>query len=142
MASSTRGLTDDTRRSDGRSIGDLVGAATSELSLLVRKEVELAKLEMKEQGARAADSAKYLGIAAFCGYLTAVLLSVAAAWGLAEAVPAGVAFLIVAVILGVVAGVAFLAGRERIRKLHPVPEATVETLKEDVQWLKSRKSSN
>jgi hypothetical protein len=142
MESSTRALTGYHERSDERSIGALVGEATSELSLLVRKEVELAKLEMKEQGARAADSAKYLGIAAFCGYLAAVLLSFAAAWGLAEVMPASVAFLIVAVVLGVVAGVAFLAGRKRLHELHPIPEETVETLKEDVQWLKSRKSSN
>ena len=142
MATSTRGLTEYRGRSDERSIGDLVGEATSELSLLVRKEVELAKLEMKEQAARATDSAKFLGIAAFCGYLVAVLLAFAAAWGLAEVMPAGVAFLVVAVIFGMVGGAAFVAGRKRLREIHPVPEETVETLKEDVQWLKSRKSSN
>ena len=92
MASSTRGVTEYRGRSDERSIGDLVGEATNELSLLVRKEVELAKLEMKEQVARVTDSAKFLGIAAFGGYLAVVLLAFAVAWALAEVMPTGVAF--------------------------------------------------
>src|SRR5438067_1793750 len=114
-------------RSDDRSLGDLVGEATSELSLLVRKEVELAKLEMEEQLSRATDSAKFFGVGAFCGYLAAVLLSFAAAWGLAEVVPIGVGFLIVGVVYAAVAGIGFVVGRQRVGEFHPVPEETVET---------------
>jgi hypothetical protein len=125
---------------DERSIGDLVGEATSELSLLLRKEVELAKLELKQEAKDATESAKYLGVGAFCGYLAALLLSFAAAWALAEVVPIGVAFLIVAVLFGIAAAIALKVGRERLAHVHAVPEETVETLKEDVQWLTSRKN--
>ena len=143
MASSTRGVTEYRGRSDERSIGDLVGEATSELSLLVRKEVELAKLEMKEQVARVTDSAKFLGIAAFGGYLAVVLLAFAVAWALAEVMPTGCRV--------PDRGRHLRRGRGRrvpgwskevAWRSIPVPEETVETLKEDVQWLKSRKSSN
>ena len=79
---------------DDRSVGDLVGEAASEVTLLFRKEVELAKLEVQDQLSRATDSAKYLGTAALCGYFAVMLLSFAAAWGLAEVMPTGFAFLI------------------------------------------------
>ena len=72
---------------DDRSIGDLVGEATGELSLLLRKEVELAKLELKQEAKDAVDSAKFLGIGAFCGYMAVLLVSFAAAWALAEVMP-------------------------------------------------------
>lgn len=129
-------------REDDRSLGTLVGEAADELSGLVRKEVELAKLELKEELTVATASSKYFGIGAFCGYLAAVLLSFAAAWGLAEVMAAGWAFLIVGVVYAVIAAVAFLTGRQRMREFHPVPEETVETLKEDVQWLKARKNNS
>jgi hypothetical protein len=125
---------------DDRSIGDLVGEATSELSLLLRKEVELAKLEVKQEIRDGAESAKWLGIGAFCGYLAVLLLAFAASWALAEVMPAALGFLIVAVVLGIAAAITLKTGRERLERVDPVPENTVETLKEDVQWLKARKN--
>jgi len=70
------------------------------------------------------------------------LLSFAAAWGLAEVMPAGLAFAIVGVLFAAIAGITFMTGRERVKQMHPVPDDTVETLKEDVQWLKARKTSS
>src|SRR5438046_2412176 len=83
-----------------RSIGSLVGEATREVGALVRKEVELGKLEMKEEMTAATDTAKYFGVCALCAYLAVILLSFAAAWGLAEVMPAGVAFLIIGLVYG------------------------------------------
>ena len=127
---------------DDRSIGDLVGEATGELSLLLRKEVELAKLELKQEAKDAADSAKFLGIGAFCGYMAVLLVSFAAAWALAEVMPIGLAFLIIGLVYGVAAAIALKRGRERLNEVDPIPEKTVETLKEDVEWLKARKNGN
>jgi len=125
-----------------RSIGSLVGEATSEAGALFRKEVELAKLELKEEIAVATESAKFFGVAGLGGFLAVLLVSFAAAWGLAEVMPAGLAFLIVGVIYAAVAAVAFVAARKRTRELHPVPDETVQTLKEDVRWLKARKNNS
>jgi hypothetical protein len=124
-----------------RSVGTLVRDAAGEVSLLMRKEVELARLEVREEVVQAKATAARFGVTAFCGYLAAVLLSFAAAWGLSEVVPIGVAFAIVGVFYAVVGGVAFLAARRRMRRLNP-PEETVRTLKEDVEWLKSRRNGN
>jgi len=126
---------------EDRSVGSLVRDAASEVSLLLRKEVELARLEVREEVVHAKASAARFGVTAFCGYLAAVLLSLAAAWGLAEVVPVGVAFAIVGVFYALVAGLAFLAARRRMARVNP-PEETVRTLKEDVEWLKSRRNGN
>jgi len=67
-----------------------------------------------------------------------VLLSFAAAWLLAELMPVGLAFLIVGVVYAAVALWAGLRARERARDIDPVPEQTVQTLKEDVRWVKAR----
>jgi Putative Actinobacterial Holin-X, holin superfamily III len=82
----------------------------------------------------------FLAGAGIAGYLTVVLLSFAAAWGLAEAVPIGVAFLIVGIVWGVVGAVLFAAGRARMRDLDMKPEQTIETMQENVQWAKQQKS--
>ena len=123
-----------------RSLGELFSEMTSELSQLVRQEIELAKTETKEELSRMTDAGKIFGAGAVLGYLAVVLLAFAAAWGLAAVLPTGIAFLIVGAVLGIGAALAFLAGRKRLEHFHPVPQETVETLKEDVEWAKTRKS--
>jgi len=68
------------------------------------------------------------------------MLSFAAAWGLSEIVPEGVAFLIVGAAYGLVALALLALGRQRIKAVTPVPTQTVETLKEDVAWAKQQMS--
>jgi hypothetical protein len=123
-----------------RSLGELFSEMTSELGLLMRKELELAKAETREELNKAGTAAGAFGGAALAGYLALVLLSFAAAWGLAELMAAGWAFLIVGVVYGIVAAILFVQGRNRMKRVAPVPEQTMETLKEDVEWAKARKS--
>jgi hypothetical protein len=129
-----------TRVDDDRSIGQLLGDVTRELQALVRKELELARAEAKEEFQRAGAAGKRFGAAGLAGYLAVVMLAFAAAWALTALMPTGWAFFTVGVVLGLVATVTALQGRRKLQEIHPVPQETVETLKEDVQWLKSRKS--
>lgn len=117
-------------------LGELFGRLTSDLSTLMRQEVELAKTELKEEAAKAGKGAGLFGGAGIAGLFALVLLSFAAAWGLANVIPVGWAFLVVALVWGAVAAVMFVTGRDEIRKVRPVPDQTVETLKEDVRWAK------
>jgi Putative Actinobacterial Holin-X, holin superfamily III len=64
------------------------------------------------------------------------LLSFALAWALAEAIPTGLAFLAAGVLYLAVAGLLFVQGRKKLAEFRPVPEQTVQTLKEDVQVAK------
>jgi hypothetical protein len=119
-----------------RPLGELLSEVTSQLQALLRKEIELAKVETKEQINRGVQGAAAFGAAGVVGLLAAILLAFAAAWGLAEVVPTGFAFLIVGVVFLAVAGVLALQGKKKLASFNPVPERTVQTVKEDVEVAK------
>jgi len=119
------------------SIGELIGDISNDLSQLFRQEIELAKAEIKQEATKAGKAAGMLGGAGFAGYLAVVLLSFALVFGLANVMDAGWAALIVAVIWAVIGAVLYAAGRKRLKTVDPVPRRTVDTLKEDAQWLKN-----
>ena len=125
---------------EGRSVGDLLGEVTGDLSKLMRQEVALAKVELKEEAAKAGKAGGLLGGAGAVGYLVLVFLSLALMFALDNAMGIGWAALLTAVLLGIVAAVLFVIGRNRFKQINPKPEQTVETLKEDVQWAKNRNS--
>jgi len=122
------------------SVGDLLGRVTSDLSTLMRKEVELAKVEIKEEATKAGKASGTLVGAGLVGFLVLVFLSLAVMFGLDQVMPIGWAAVITAVLLAIVAAVLFVVGRRQLQQVNPKPEQTVETLKEDVQWAKNRTS--
>jgi uncharacterized membrane protein YqjE len=125
---------------EGRSVGDLLGEVTGDLSKLMRQEVALAKVEMKEEAAKAGKASGLLGGAGLVGYLVLVFLSLALMFALDNVMGIGWAAVITAVILGIISAVLFVVGRNKFKQVNPKPEQTVDTLKEDVQWAKNRNS--
>jgi len=125
---------------EDQSVGSLLGRVTSDLSTLMRQEVELAKVEIKEEATKAGKASGMLAGAGAVGYLVLVFLALALMFALDQVMPIGWAALITAVVLGIIAAVLFVLGRKRFRQVNPKPEQTVETLKEDVQWAKNRTS--
>ncbi|MDP9454004.1 MAG: phage holin family protein [Actinomycetota bacterium] len=119
------------------SLQELWSDMTREASILLRKEVELAKLETKEQVTQAAKAGVGFSVAGVAGFMALQLLSFAAAWGLAAVLPTGVAFLIVGIVFAVVAAVLLSKARAQASEVNLVPQQTVETLKEDVQWARA-----
>ncbi|MEV0585363.1 phage holin family protein [Nonomuraea sp. NPDC050310] len=122
------------------SLGDLVGDLGSDLSKLFRQEVELAKTEIREEAAKAGKAAGMLGGAGVAGWMTALFASLALVWGLDAAIDAGWAALIVTLLWGAVAAALFVTGRKKLQTVSPVPEKTVQTLKEDAAWARDLKS--
>ncbi|MDP8931862.1 MAG: phage holin family protein [Actinomycetota bacterium] len=122
---------------ENASIGELLSEATREMSELMRKEVQLAKVELREEVSQASKAGGKLGAAAFIGYLALLLASFAIAWGLTALVAVGWAFLIVAVIFAIVAAVLFSNGRKQLRAIKPMTQ-TMQTLKEDAKWAKAQ----
>jgi hypothetical protein len=120
-----------------RSTADLVKDLSRQASALVRQEIQLAKTEMTEKATDAG-----VGGAAFAGAAVSALLALGALTAFlilafATAMPAWAAALIVTVLWAIVGGALALFGREKLRDMGgPVPEKTVETLKEDIEWLK------
>jgi uncharacterized membrane protein YqjE len=121
------------------SLGELVGQMSADLGTLLRKEVELAKVETREELGRAAKAGGMLTGGLVAALLAAMVLSFALAWLLDEWMDRVLAFLIVGLIWAVVAAVLVLAGRRRLRDVEPLPE-TVGSLKEDVAWAKAQRS--
>jgi hypothetical protein len=121
------------------SLGELFSEMTSDIGLLVRKEIELAKTETKEELTRAGRGAAMFGAAAVAGLLALLLVSFAAAWALAVVIPIGWAFLVIGAIYGAIAGFVALRGRDQMKRVG-APEQTIQTLKEDVQWARARTS--
>ncbi|RKS08367.1 putative superfamily III holin-X [Nocardiopsis sp. Huas11] len=121
---------------DDRSVAELVTEVTNDLQKLFRQEVELAKAEFREEATKAGKAAGMLSAAAFAGYMTLVLLSLAAVFGLSVLIGLGWASLVVAAVWAIAGAILFAMGRSRMRRVSPAPERTIETLKEDARWAK------
>jgi uncharacterized membrane protein YqjE len=125
-----------------QSIPDLLRRLSQETATLVRQEIELAKAEVTEKGKEAGRGAGLLGGAGLIGVLAFGALTAAIILALDLAMAGWLAALIVAVVYGAIAGVLALQGRNRIKEAGPpVPEQTVETVKEDARWAKTRAGS-
>ena len=123
-----------------QSLGSLVGNLTGDLSKLMRQELDLAKVELREEAKKAGKGAGMLGGAALAGWMTALFLSTTVMWLLDKAMDLTLAALIVTLVWGVAAIVLGLAGKKQLSTVNPKPQQTVETLKEDAQWLKAQKN--
>ena len=122
---------------EDQSIGELIATATRDMSLLVHKEVELAKTEIAAELKRAGIGAGLLGGAGFIGYFALLLLSVAAALGVADGfdLPAWAGFLIIGGLYGAGAGLFAVLGLGKVVKVGP-PQRTIRTVKDDLEWAK------
>lgn len=128
------------QRSGGEpTLQELWGDMTRQAGTLVRQEIELAKLETKEQVVRAGKAGVMFGASGLAGFMALQLLSFAAAWGLAAVLPDGIAFLIVGLVYLVVAAILLGVARKRAAEVQLVPEQTVATLKEDVRWARAQR---
>jgi tetrahydromethanopterin S-methyltransferase subunit C len=129
-------------RGDGASeasVAELVKQLSEHTSRLARQEAELAKAELAVKGKRAGLGAGMFGGAGVFGFYALGALTATAILGLATAVAAWLAALIVTVVLGAIAGVLALQGKNRVQQATPpVPEQAAESVKEDVQWAKTR----
>jgi len=124
-----------------RGVGDLVREVTQDLSKLFNQELTLAKAEMKVEAKKAGKTAGGFGAAGLAGWFTLLFLSLTLMWALGDwwDKPA-LGALVVTIIWGVVAAVLLSKARKDAKSINPKPEVTVQTLKEDAQWAKTRSS--
>ena len=121
------------------SVAELVKQLSEQSSRLARQEVELAKAELAVKGRRAGIGAGMFGGAGAIGFYGFGALTAAAILALSLAASAWLAALIIALVYGAVAGILALQGRHKVQQATPpVPEQATESVKEDVQWAKTR----
>jgi uncharacterized membrane protein YqjE len=125
------------------SVGELVKDLSREVSTLVHQEIALAKAEMAEKGKRAGLGAGMLGgagvfaLAVVGGSMATIILI------LDTFMPNWLAALITTALYAAVAAVLALRGRDRLKETGaPIPERAKESVKEDIEWAKTRARSN
>jgi hypothetical protein len=125
---------------DDRSLGEIVGDLTHDMTTLVKQELELAKTELKEEAGKAGKGAGLLGGAGVSGLLALIFLSGALAYLLDSWIPRELAFLIVGLLWAVIGAVLAKSGQKSLKQMNPQLPETQQTLKEDAAWARAQKS--
>ena len=124
-----------------QSLGELINRMTSDVGQLVSTQIELAKVEIKEEVSRAGKGAGMVGGGGLAGFLAALLVSFAIAYWLADLFDdLGWGFVVVGLVYAVVAAFLVLKGKQRINSATPVAEQTRESIKEDVEWARQQRT--
>jgi uncharacterized membrane protein YqjE len=138
MATQHLGDPDDSDLRD-RSLGELLKQLSEQTTRLVHQELELAKAELTQKGKQAGAGAGLFGGAGALGLAALGALAACFILALNAIMPAWLAALIVAVVYGAIAAFLALRGRDKVKQATPlVPEQTIETVKEDVEWAKTQ----
>ena len=116
-----------------KSLGSLVKELAEDLSTLVRSEVALAKLELRQTSANIGLVGALFTAALFCVLFALAFLLVTAVLALATVIAPWLSALIVAVTLLIGAGILAFVGKRKLEKVEFVPKASVESVKADIQ---------
>ena len=122
-------------KAETTSLGDLLGEVTRDMSTLMRQEVDLAKVELKQSATRAGKGAGMLAGAGVAGHFVLLFLSLALWWALGNVMGLGWSGVVVAAIWGVVAAILAARGRKELNAIKGMPQ-TAETLQEIPPTLK------
>lgn len=125
-------------RNDDRSVADVLQDIFGNLQEIIRSEVRLAKVEFKAEAGQTATAGKSLLAGAVLGLYAGGLLLLAMVYGLSLVLPPWGAALAVGAVVSVLAAILIGIGKARLRVVHPKAGKTIETLKENVQWLKDQ----
>ena len=121
-----------------RGTGSLLGSIVNDVSTLITKQVELAKQELGEMVSARAQGAGGFAVAAVLALFVVGFLGMTVAEALDLVMPRWAAMLTVAGLFGILAAIAIVAARARLRSAPSAPELTRASLKEDVEWAKRR----
>jgi hypothetical protein len=125
-----------------RSLPELLKQLSQETTQLVHQELELAKAELQQKGKQAGAGAGMFGGAGALGLAALGALTACFILALNAIMPAWLAALLVAVVYGIIAFVLVKQGQAKLKAAGPpVPEQTIETVKEDVEWAKTQMRS-
>ena len=127
---------------EDRSLGELFGQLSQDMTLLFRQEVQLARAEMSEKISRVTSNLVAVVAGGFVAYVGALALVAALILGLHEAaeISPWVSALIVGAIFAVAGYLMLSRGLKELKRVDLAPRRTVETLKDDVQWAKEVRS--
>ena len=131
-------------REQDSSMAQLISGIVGDAQDLVRKEIALARQEVREELDAAKSAGIKLGVATAVLAVGGLLVVLAVAQGIADLLdwPAWAGYALVGVVLAIAGGILFSAAQRQIKNINPVPERTLETMKENVEWIKDRTTSD
>jgi uncharacterized membrane protein YqjE len=121
-----------------RTVFDVLQDIVGNIREIIRGEFSLAKIEVREKAQKASGPARTLVTGALLGLYGLGFLLLAAMFGLSLVLPQWLAALIVGAVLAIIAGILVSLGRAALKQIDPVPEKTVQSVKENVQWAKEQ----
>ena len=119
-----------------RPLSDVLQDILGSLQEMIRAEVRLAKAELTDDAKHVAISSLWVAGGVVCGLAALSFGLWSAAYGLGHVLPMWGATLSVALVLAIVATVSAVTGLRKLRGVRLGPERTLETVKENVEWLK------
>ena len=125
---------------DERSLGDLFSELAAETGTLVRQEVALAQAELTTKAAVVGKNVGFLAVGGAIGYAALLAVLAGVILGLSYFMPPWIAAILVGVVVGIAAFVLVSSALAELKKTNLKPEETVESIKEDAQWLKNQVS--
>ena len=137
-------MSEQDRRSGARDrpTAELMRELTNQTTTLVRREIELAKVELAEKGKKAGVGAGMFGAAGLFGVGAFAAITTCLIWALSTFMVGWLGASIVAFVYAAIAGVLALRGKKQVQQATPpVPERAVDSTKEDLEWLKTRAKS-
>ena len=129
-------------RAEQPSMGRLIGELVGDVQDLIRGEVALAKTELKEEAQRAGLGAGMLAGAGVLGLVGLIFVGLTLTYALSLVLPAWAAALIVALLFLGGAAALFMVGKGKLQHVNPVPQQSIDSLKEDAEWVKQQISSD
>jgi len=123
-----------------RSLGDLFSELAAETGTLVRQEVALAQAELSGKATRVGKQVGFLAVGGAIGYAAMLAIMAGVIIGLSNFIPAWIAALLVGAVVGATSFFLISSAMERLKNTNLKPEESVESIKEDAQWLKNQLS--
>ncbi len=125
---------------DERSLGDLFSELAGETGTLIRQEVALAQVELTQKATKVGKNVGFLVVGGAVAYAALLALLTALIIGLGAVIGYGFSALVVGIVVAVAAVVLIMSALNALKSVEVMPRQTVETIKEDAQWLKDQVS--
>lgn len=125
---------------DERSLGDLFSELAGETGQLIRQEVALAQAELTTKATQVGKNVGFLAVGGAVAYAAMLAILAGVIMGLSYLMPAWIAAILVGAVVGIAAFVLISSALAELKKTNIKPEETVESIKEDAQWLKNQVS--
>jgi len=121
-----------------RTFADVLKDIIADVQNLIRSEVRLAKAEVREEIGKAISAGTMIVVGGVLGMFALGFVLLTIMFALELVVPSWAAALIVGVVIAIAAAVLFMTGKQRFSEVSPKPEKTIESVKENVEWMKNQ----